>query len=248
MGSRANEYPSMPAFKDLSGNQYGFLTVLKFHSTKKFATSQTSLWECRCECGSIKITAASALKSGRTVSCGCQKVEQARKHWDKRGRKHCLSDHPLYQRWLNMNNRCHKPTNTSYKWYGAKGITVCQEWRESPQNYIDYVLSLGWVEGLSIDRIDGAKGYCPENTRLATAKIQANNVSRNHVLDWSGQQKTLSEWADHVGIPYATLQTRIYRGWSIERALATSSNPRGIGLRLINQAKSGATKPADKVP
>jgi len=211
----------MGAFRDISGNVYGYLTVVRFSSTKKFKNSQTSLWECKCICGGLRITATSALKSGSTTSCGCKKQEQAVKGWNRRGRKHGLSEHPLYGRWVNMIRRCYSPVDSAHRLYGAKGITVCDDWRFSPDAYIAHFLALGWIEGLSIDRIDGTKNYCPENTRLATPKIQANNTNRNRVLCYLGESKTLSEWAEETGISYGALQARIYRKWEVYDALNT---------------------------
>ena len=72
-----------------------------------------------------------------------------------------------------------------------------------------------------LDRINGDKGYFKENCRLATHKEQANNMSRNRYLEFNVERLTISQWADKIGVKYVTLNTRIHRGWDVERALTT---------------------------
>jgi len=74
-------------------------------------------------------------------------------------------------------------------------------------------------EGKTIDRIDSNKDYCKDNCRWATHKEQANNMSRNRYLEFNGERLTISQWADKIGVKYVTLNTRIHRGWSVEKAL-----------------------------
>lgn len=126
----------------------------------------------------------------------------------------------LYTIWKGMHQRCTDPNWIGAKYYVEKGVSVCEEWGE----YIvfrEWAMSNGYDDTLSIDRIDNNGNYCPENCRWVTAKTQANNQSRNHKLTHEGITKTMSEWADSVGIPYATLKRRIYKGWAVERAITT---------------------------
>jgi hypothetical protein len=89
--------------------------------------------------------------------------------------KHGLSGTELYRSWQNMIARCHDPTHVAYRRYGAAGIFVCDGWRESVKSFSEWALANGYREGLSIDRIDNSKGYCPSNCRWVTMKDQAWN-------------------------------------------------------------------------
>ena len=88
---------------------------------------------------------------------------------------HGMSKHPLFNIWTLMVARCHRKYATSYKIYGAKGITVCKEWRESTKAFFDWALANGYKKGLQIDRIDNLKGYSPDNCRFVTVKENCLN-------------------------------------------------------------------------
>ena len=90
-------------------------------------------------------------------------------------KKHGLENHRLYDTWSNMVRRCYQPRNTCYYKYGAKGIKVCQGWRETPTQFIEWMEKQGWEEGLTIDRIDPTGDYSPENCRLLTLVDQNRN-------------------------------------------------------------------------
>lgn len=141
--------------------------------------------------------------------------------WDSRGRsRDGLSSHPLYDTWYDMVSRCHNPNNLAYKNYGARGIKVCDEWLDDPSAFIGYVQSLNWAVDLTIDRINVDGDYTPSNIRLADLVMQANNTRRNRMLTYNGETKTMAEWARYLKMPYSRLQTRIQRGWEIEKAFA----------------------------
>lgn len=77
----------------------------------------------------------------------------------------------------------------------------------------------GWREGLTLDRIDNNKGYCPENCRWITMKEQCSNTRRNIFVEYYGKQQSLAQWAFELGINYNTLLKRYKQGWSVERML-----------------------------
>lgn len=104
---------------------------------------------------------------------------------------------------------------------------ICKEWDDYGQ-FREWAMSSGYTDELSIDRIDVNGNYYAENCRWADAKMQANNVSRNHMLEYKGQRMTISEFADYLGLSYATLQHRIERGWALERI--TSTPQKGVRL------------------
>lgn len=129
-----------------------------------------------------------------------------------------LSHSPTYRSWYAMLQRCNNTKEMSYKHYGARGISVCDSWMLS---YQDFLQDMGERPSLehSLDRIDNNGHYCPENCRWATRVEQLNNKRTNVHIDYNGQSMTVAQWARHIGIKTQTLRMRLYRGWQIEKAL-----------------------------
>lgn len=134
-----------------------------------------------------------------------------------------------------MKSRCYNPNSDHYKYYGGRGITVCDEWLNPDMVYNNgkgswtkgyeafkkWALENGYQDNLTIDRIDVNKGYCPENCRWVTRKVQQNNTRRNHLLTYKGETKNITEWAEITGISVTAITKRIRRNWTVERALET---------------------------
>jgi len=127
------------------------------------------------------------------------------------------TSHRTYSVWCNMRYRCTNPKHPAAKYYGDRGITVCPEWVSSYDQFVD---DMGYApNGLTLDRINTNGNYEPGNCRWVTQKVQMNNTRRNHVIEYKGERRTLSNWAKHLGIPISTLFNRLDRGMSVERAL-----------------------------
>lgn len=124
----------------------------------------------------------------------------------------------LYRKWQSMLNRCRNSNEKQYKYYGERGIRVCDEWKNYA-NFYKWAIDSGYKENLTIDRIDVNGNYEPSNCRWATKKEQALNRRTNHYLEFNGKIKTLKEWQDEYGINRTTFRNRLKRGWSIEKAL-----------------------------
>lgn len=124
-----------------------------------------------------------------------------------------------------MRRRCFDPTNNRWEHYGGKGITICPEWNDYVL-FREWAMSSGYNDDLTIDRIDVNGNYCPDNCRWVDAKTQANNVSRNHIIEYEGKKMTMSEFAGYLGISYSALQHRIERGWDMKSIVTTPQ--RGI--------------------
>lgn len=186
----------MCKIKDLTGNKYGKLTVL-FRVANK---GNKAHWECRCECGNIIQVAGTNLKSGNTKSCGCSQEH------------HGMRKTKLYGVWAAMKNRCANPNVREYKWYGARGIVVCDEWRTSFINFSTWALDNGYKDGLTLDRIDCNDDYKPENCRWSTAKVQSNNRRNVIKVEIDGEVHTLREWSEISGLSYAAVKSRYYHG------------------------------------
>lgn len=136
-------------------------------------------------------------------------------------RRHAGAKTPTYVSWRAMNNRCHNPRATQWPRYGGKGVTVCQRWRGSFENF---VADMGERPSLkhSIDRFpDGSGNYEPGNCRWATAREQQNNKSSNRLVIYNGVSTTVAEAkrAAKSAIPKTTILQRLNRGWTIEAAL-----------------------------
>ena len=133
---------------------------------------------------------------------------------------------PLYRAYHDMKDRCYKPQKSNFKYYGGKGIKVCQEWLESYYTFYEWAMSNGYRQGLQIDRIDNSKDYCPENCRWSTKIEQENNKTTNVRIEFRGESHTISEWARIKGLTKGCLRTRLVKGWSTEKALTTKAKPR----------------------
>ena len=140
--------------------------------------------------------------------------------------KHGLTKTNLYRTWSNAKSRCQDVNSQSYKHYGGRGIKVCDEWRDNFQAFYDWAMANGYKEGLTLDRIDNNKGYSPKNCRWTSVKEQSNNRRSNRYLVFRGERKTISQWADTIGVNQETLYKRLVHGWSIERALSTPTRKR----------------------
>jgi hypothetical protein len=129
-----------------------------------------------------------------------------------------MTDTATFKTWMGMNIRCHQPTAGNYKRYGGKGITVCDRWRTSFENFL---ADMGErPEGGTIDRIDNAKGYSPENCRWATPKEQCFNRGTTNQITYNGETLCLSDWARRLNITSFALKSRI-ENWGVEKALST---------------------------
>ena len=132
----------------------------------------------------------------------------------------------IYRIWKKMKSRCHNSNDPDYqKWYGSRGIQVCNEWRNNFQAFYDWAMSHGYSDELSIDRIDVDGNYCPENCRWIDMKTQARNKSDNRLITCNGETHCLSEWAEILGIRSSILRTRVYRGWDDQRIITQKIRP-----------------------
>ena len=113
-----------------------------------------------------------------------------------------------------MRYRCYNEDNRVYKYYGGKGVTICDEWLQSFDNFYNWALLNGYKEGLSIDRIDVNGSYSPKNCRWATMEEQSRNRTNTVLVEYNGKKMTLREWSEELNISLSTISKRRFRGWT----------------------------------
>jgi len=165
---------------NILGKRYGRLTILQDLGIM----NKTRFVLCLCECGNIKQFRYGNLNSGVTKSCGCLQVESRKrsvKIMFSKNIKHGESkNNQLYNTWQRMKSRCYNKNSDKYKWYGGKGICVCNEWINNYNNFRDWSNSNGYRAGLTIDRINVKKGYSPDNCQWITMR---ENIEKEYTED-----------------------------------------------------------------
>ena len=195
------------------GEQISHLTVLR----QTDSINRRRAFVCGCICGSEVVRSAHMMvlyeKTSSIQSCGCMggaARAQMRERVSESKQRHGLarrgSKHPGHTCWMNMKRRCTDPTNRAYKYYGGRGITVCERWLVSFENFW---ADMGptWQAGLSIDRTNNDGYYTPDNCRWATPTEQANNQRRRLL-----PRGALSILAKATGVSYHTLYRRFKQG------------------------------------
>ncbi|WP_105144532.1 hypothetical protein [Streptococcus suis] len=191
--------------KDLTNQRFGSLIVIARNSEN--TKSGNARWDCICDCGNIAIVIGSKLRKGITKSCGC-----ARKNDTAQG----FSGTRLYRIWRGMHKRCYNAKNDNYKWYGGRGIKICDEWHTFI-TFREWALSNGYRDDLTIDRINPEQNYCPRNCRWEKVKKQANNRRSNRYVCYRGTKYTIAEFADFLNVSYWTVTNQLKLGWDIEK-------------------------------
>jgi hypothetical protein len=191
---------------DITGNKYNMLTVIKYDGN--------GIWTLKCDCGNIVHMRTRNFKYGQNRGCGCMAHANSGTHK--------LSNTRIYSIWEAMKARCQNKHNKYYRHYGGRGIVLCDEWQKFEPFY-EWSMNNGYMDNLTIDRIDSNGNYEPNNCRWSTRKVQANNTRRNIYIEYNGKTKTQAEWADLLGISYDTMRWR-FRHWTIEKALTEPIN------------------------
>lgn len=164
----------------------------------------------KCDCGKTKRCSLDNVKTGKSKTCGCL----------PKPIKHGLIDHPIYKIWCKMKYRCYNKKAVEYKWYGAEGVIVCDEWLNDFQAFYTWAISNGWAKGLEIDKdIKGGKIYSPDNCCFVTKKVNCNNRRSNKYLTLNDETLTVAQWSDRMGISQQVIYRRMKNGWSVSESL-----------------------------
>ena len=132
--------------------------------------------------------------------------------------KHGYYKEPWYNSYRSMMDRCYRESAANYKYYGGRGIDVCEEWHDI-NSFKDWIATSEYQPGLTLDRIDSNQGYTPSNCRWASMKQQDNNRRNTKFVELDGTRHTITEWAEITGINRSTLNNRVHRGWGASEAL-----------------------------
>lgn len=199
---------------DLTGKRFSRLYVICRLGSDRF---NKPLYECQCDCGTIKKVGAAKLKSGHTKSCGCLSNEKRKISCLKHGRCNTVE----YHCWQHMKQRCRDTTLPSFKNYGGRGINVCERWLH---NFSAFLEDMGPkpTKQSTIERKNNGLGYCKDNCCWAERRQQMQNTRINHYAVFNGECHCLAEWARILKMKTSCLVSRIVTyGWSIDRAFTT---------------------------
>jgi len=191
------------------GKTYGRLTVLS--ECPKISGEHRKVL-CLCRCGNEALVQTSNLFYGSTKSCGCLQREISTTHGKRKT--------PEYKAWVHMKGRCLNKNDQDYKYYGGRGISICDEWKESVENFIADMGNRP-SSNHSIDRIDVNGNYNKDNCKWSTRQEQALNKRNNRLVSYRDEQLPLAEACRRAGINYSTAFSRLWRGkdWAGKAAL-----------------------------
>jgi hypothetical protein len=214
----------MTARKDIiPGEKFNRLTVIReLETTSKIYGKQkypkyTRWVEALCECGSVKKYNISEVRRGHAKSCGCLSIEIATARAVSMA-KHGMNNSPEYVVWVQMRQRCFNPRHHAYADYGGRGVTVCERWADSFENF--YADVGPRPKGKSLDRYPDTNGhYEPCNVRWATQREQCNNKRNNVIVCFEGKTQTIVEWARELQVKPGALYARARKGMSPKEIL-----------------------------
>lgn len=196
----------------MAGEKIGKLTIIECLGQIKGEDDKHFYYKVVCECGNEEQVSSTILRTKKRMCAKCSLKDKS---------KHGMSKTKLFSVYRSMKQRCYDKKNSGYINYGARGITVCDEWCNNSSKFFEWALNNGYKEGLSIDRIDVNGNYEPSNCRWVTNIEQANNTRTNKKLTYNGETHGIYEWERIVGLPRNLIGTRIRSGWSIEKAITT---------------------------
>lgn len=217
----------MGKYSNLVGQTFDWLFAEEYLGKDK---NREDRYKCLCKCGNYTTRSGRSLCDENFHSCGCHYSERAKRWWAEgkmdstHSIKHGMAHSNLYKTWGNIKGRCFNSNHPLFVYYGGRGITMCDEWKNDFMMFYQWAINAGYHKGLTIDRIDNDGNYCPENCRWVTMKEQSINKRNTMMIEFNGVTKSLKEWSDELGFKREVLRSRLNHGWTIEEALTTPSN------------------------
>lgn len=179
----------------------------------------------RCACGNEKRIWVTRVRTGKTKSCGCLRKEVTSERNRVHKTTHGMTNTRVYPIWSAMLKRCTNPSEKDRKYYGGRGINICDTWREFENFYAD----MGDPPtGLTLERRDNNQGYSAANCYWATQTEQNNNRRNSVRITFNGLTLNPTQWAEKLGIPRRLIYARRHRGMSVEEVLAQPLNLRTV--------------------
>lgn len=189
---------------DMTNKRFGRLVVIKPDKKNRHGDLY---WLCKCDCGNIKSINGTKLRNGWTRSCGCLQKDWASEKFSS----HKMSDSSLYRIWENMKTRCYNPKSNRFYRYGGRGIKVCDEWLDF-NNFVEWALSNGYEEGLSIERKNINQNYEPNNCCWIPLKNQTQNRSNTVWITYQNQTMCMAEFSRIMKVSVNVIRNRIKKG------------------------------------
>lgn len=221
--------------KNLAGKTYGSLTAIR---PVRLSKQGTVVWEFQCTCGKLTewignnvVLEAKKACNVQVPSCGCVRNSRAVETHTTHG----MAKHPLHSTWQAMKQRCTNPNHPEYIRYGAKGVTVCDEWLKSAETFINWALTAGWQKGMHLDKdiisdsTNQKRVYSPDTCKFISAKenvkysssrsnFEHNKRIRLTPVDisnikrfYSTGQRNQYELANDYGVSQASIWRAIHR-------------------------------------
>ena len=211
---------------DITGRRFFRLVAIERDDSK--SDGHHIFWRCKCDCGNEIVVRKDSLLSGHAKSCGCY---LDKKRHDGQNKTHGMKHTRIYNVWQSMKDRCFNPNATKYNYYGGRGISVCEEWRNKENgflNFYNWSMTNGYAKDLTIDRINVNGNYEPSNCRWATIAEQNNNKRTNIKASVFGKEMTVREISDKYGLSTQVVRRRIKSGITDEKKLLYKGNLREL--------------------
>jgi hypothetical protein len=193
---------------------------------------KVSLWDCVCECGTLRTLHSPSLYAGTSKSCGCLMVEE------KSTKNGMSKKYPLlYARYRAMYQRCYNPENKRYSDYGGRGISICTHWLKSFENFLEDMGEPPFP-GASLDRINNDGDYEPANCKWSDRKEQNRNTRKTRWVEFEGKMRRLQELAEEFKINVSSLTSRLgmYK-MDLEAALTLPVSKGGAKVQMSKRGK-----------
>lgn len=214
----------------MTGKVSGFLTVIRRAGSRSRANGKPyATWLCRCTCGKEVEVIGQHLRTGRRKAC-------AQGHfWASTTRKALAGKYrPEYRSWRSMRKRCSEKDRHNYKHYGGRGITICDRWKDSFENFLADLGPKPTPEH-TLERNDVNGNYEPANCRWATRIEQYRNMQRSVYVEYEGKRMLMFELVASLGLSRAAVYGRLKNGWSLEQALAIPIRTKKKNHKRISQ-------------